>query len=135
MQALHGVGRPLTGFMSELGVDTIITTREGQKAACPKASILRLVSKKTLNRGIERVSMQAEKLSKGAPGHPTNAHESQPVKTDIPHDDVSRKQSDVQKQNPVPTQIKQGNTVTLTQVHSITSALPPRMPAFVHDQV
>ena len=77
--------------------------------------------------------MQADKLSKGAPGHPTHAHESQPVKTGIPHDDVSRKQSEMQKQNPVPTQIKQGNTVTLTQVSSKISAWPPRMPAFVHD--
>ena len=60
--------------------------------------------------------MQADKLSKGAPGHPSSAHESQPVKTDNPHDDVSRKQSEMQQQNPVPAQIKQGNTVTLTQV-------------------
>ena len=63
--------------------------------------------------------MQADKLSKGAPSNPRHAHESQPVKTDIPHDDVSRKQSEMQKQNPVPTQIKQGNTVTLKQVHLI----------------
>ena len=76
-------------------------------------------SQRELCEDIETVSMQADKLSKGAPGHPTNAHESQPVKTDIPNGDVSRKQSEMQKHNPVPTQIKQGSTVTLKQVHLI----------------
>jgi hypothetical protein len=71
--------------------------------------------------------MQADKLSGNAPGNPQRAHESQPVKTDISHDEVARKQSEVQKQSPVPTQIKQGKTVTLTQV---TARAPNACPRF-----
>ena len=71
--------------------------------------------------------MQSDKLTKSAPAHPTNAP---PPATAIPHDEVSLKQSDVQKQNPVRTQVKQGNTVTLTQVED---SLPSGMPVFGHD--
>ena len=122
MQTLHSVGRPIQGFVSESGVDAIYElTREGRsEGRLLKSKRFTTASQSELSEDIETVSMQADKLSKGAPGHPSNAHESQPVKTDIPHDDVSRKQSEMQKQNPVPTQIKQGNTVTLKQVHLIT---------------
>ncbi|CAL5223894.1 g6489 [Coccomyxa viridis] len=56
--------------------------------------------------------MQSSKLTKDAPAHPKNAP--QPA-TDVPHEDVSKKQSEAQKKYPVPTQVKQGDTVTLTQ--------------------
>ena len=105
----------------------------GSEGCLPESKHSITRTQRNLSEGSETLSMQADKLSKGAPGHPSSAYQSQPVKTDIPHDDVSRKQSDVQKQNPVPTQIKQGITVTLKQVNVITSAWPPRMPAFVHD--
>lgn len=71
--------------------------------------------------------MQSDKLNKNAPAHPTNAP--QPA-TAIPHDEVSLKQSDVHKQSSAPTQVKQGNTVTLTQVEYPLSS---GMPAFGHD--
>ena len=74
-------------------------------------------------------SMRADKLTKDAPAHPTNASQSA---TDIPHEDVSKKQSDVQKQYPVPTMVKQGDTVTLTQVGlSYTFCARLTVPAFV----
>ena len=65
-----------------------------------------------------REKMQSDKLSKNAPAHSTNAP--QPA-TDIPHEDVSKKQSDAQKSSPVSTQVKQGDAVTLTQVDMCTS--------------
>jgi len=72
--------------------------------------------------------MQSDKLNKNAPAHPTNVQ--QPAAA-IPHDEVSLKQSNGQKQTPAPTQVKQGNTVTLTQVgHPLSSG----MPAFGHYQ-
>jgi len=61
--------------------------------------------------------MQSDKLNKNAPAHPTNVQ--QPAAA-IPHNEVSLKQSDVQKQIPAPTQVKQGNTVTLTQAGSLS---------------
>ena len=64
--------------------------------------------------------MQSDKLNENAPAHSTNAP--QPA-TDIPHEDVSKKQSDAQKQNPVSTQVKQGDAVTLTQVDTCTYVL------------
>ena len=65
--------------------------------------------------------MQSSKLTKDAPAHPNNAP--QPA-TDIPHEDVSKKQSEAQKKYPVPTQVKQGDTVTLTQVGACTHPMP-----------
>lgn len=65
--------------------------------------------------------MQSDKLSKTAPANPINAP--QPA-TGIPHEDISKKQSDSQKAYPVPTQVKQGDTVTLTQVHYCIQATP-----------
>ena len=65
--------------------------------------------------------MQSDKLNKSAPAHPSNA--TQPA-TDIPHEDVWKKQSEVQKEYPVPTMVKQGNSVTLTQVGFKTRSVP-----------
>ena len=65
--------------------------------------------------------MQSSKLTKDAPAHPKNAP--QPA-TDIPHEDVSKKQSEAQKKYPVPTQVKQGDTVTLTQVGARAHPMP-----------
>ena len=65
--------------------------------------------------------MQSSKLTKDAPAHPKNAP--QPA-TDIPHEDVSKKQSEAQKKYPVPTQVKQGDTVTLTQVDARAHPMP-----------
>ncbi len=65
--------------------------------------------------------MQSSKLTKDAPAHPKNAP--QPA-TDVPHEDVSKKQSEAQKKYPVPTQVKQGDTVTLTQVRACTHPRP-----------
>lgn len=65
--------------------------------------------------------MHSDKLDKSAPAHPSKS--SQPA-TDIPHKDVSKKQSGVEKEYPVPTMVKQGNTVTLTQVDSYLRPVP-----------